>query len=372
MKELNQRDIRLLTRTFLDKLNDEVNGNEDKCVESTKIFESTGLKAFSQSVIPFIIQELVSQDLIKKCNIEGEVKITRKGKQRLSRTIENNAYSILETIANKVPNESGRSVMHNSELQSVLLDLKPGEINDAVEILKESGLLDVKYVVGTYPYTFYNITLTPRGRYEFQRQSIGRQFSSGEEIPKADKKMTLRSYPAGSPFGFTDIDWEIVIKKRNVTGKLYVVLGHKFQSTYYDSEELKKNIQNMFQQAIDGYRLVNPNLPSVELVFKVLSAGYGQHLFNEIVRDIISSDIAVFEASDLNPNVMIEIGVSLTWGIRTLIIRERKSPIPPSDISGQTWAAYSNSGLDFDSDHKEKLASMVELVMMKKYADQTV
>jgi hypothetical protein len=101
-----------------------------------------------------------------------------------------------------------------------------------VEILKESGLLDVKYVVGTYPYTFYNITLTPRGRYEFQRQSIGRQFSSGEEIPKADKKMTLRPYPAGSPFGFTDIDWEIVIKKRNVTRKLYVVLGYKFQSTY--------------------------------------------------------------------------------------------------------------------------------------------
>jgi len=42
-----------------------------------------------------------------------------------------------------------------------------------------------------------------------------------------------------------------------------------------------------------------------------LSAGYGRHLFNEIASDIISADIAVFEASDLNANVMIEIGVAL-------------------------------------------------------------
>jgi hypothetical protein len=51
-------------------------------------------------------------------------------------------------------------------------------------------------------------------------------------------------------------------------------------------------------------------------------------------------DIAVFDVSDLNPNVMIEIGVALTWGIRMLLIRENGSPTPPSDISGQTWAKY--------------------------------
>jgi hypothetical protein len=76
-------------------------------------------------------------------------------------------------------------------------------------------------------------------------------------------------------------------------------------------------------------------------------AGYGEHLFNKIAVDIISSDIAVFETSDYNPNVMIEMGVALTWGVRVLPIKKKGRPIPPSDISGQTWAKYTDDGSKF-------------------------
>jgi len=97
-----------------------------------------------------------------------------------------------------------------------------------------------------------------------------------------------------------------------------------------------------------------------------LSAGYGEHLFNEIASDIISADIAVFDASDRNPNVMIEIGVALTWGIRLLPIREKNAPTLPSDISGQVWAEYSKNGLGFLSGHAERLLSMVDFAVRKK------
>ncbi len=73
-----------------------------------------------------------------------------------------------------------------------------------------------------------------------------------------------------------------------------------------------------------------------KLEFHVLSAGYGDHLFNKIARDIISADIAVFETSDLNANVMMEMGVALTWGVRVLPIKKQGRPGPPSDVSGQT------------------------------------
>jgi hypothetical protein len=59
----------------------------------------------------------------------------------------------------------------------------------------------------------------------------------------------------------------------------------------------------------------------ITLQFEKLTAGYGEHLFNTIVRSIIGSDIAVFEVSDQNPNVMIELGVALTWGVRVLPLR---------------------------------------------------
>jgi hypothetical protein len=105
----------------------------------------------------------------------------------------------------------------------------------------------------------------------------------------------------------------------------------------------------------------------VALDFRTLKAGYGEHLFNEIARDVISADIAVFDTSYQNPNVMLEMGVALTWGVRVLPIKKEGCPKPPSDISGQTWADYRSSGSEFvDTDHESKLVRMVERSARKK------
>ena len=116
---------------------------------------------------------------------------------------------------------------------------------------------------------------------------------------------------------------------------MYVVLGYKFISDHYDSERLKTNIEIMFRMAVDEYISRQGSLP-VDLEFRPLEAAYGEHVFKQIARDIISCDIAVFETSDLAPNVMLEMGVALTWGVRVLPIKNEKLPPPPSDISGQT------------------------------------
>jgi hypothetical protein len=64
---------------------------------------------------------------------------------------------------------------------------------------------------------------------------------------------------------------------------------------------------------------------------------------------------------------MIEMGVALTWGVRVLPIKKKGRPIPPSDISGQTWAKYTDDGSKFlDEDHEDKLTLMVEDAVRKK------
>src|SRR5919197_4853471 len=193
-----------------------------------------------------------------------------------------------------------------------------------------------------------------RGMYEYHMQ-LTEQPTSTEGT---EKRLSLPPTPAGSPYGFTDEDWEIVLERKNNQTKLFVVLGYQFQSSYYHSKKLKENIKRIFENVMATYAQNHPDLPKVDLVFKALSAGYGGHLFNEIARDIISSDIAVFEASDQNRNVMIEIGVALTWGIRVLPIRESGAPKVPSDISGQTYAEYTSNGQEFKSEHTERLMSM--------------
>jgi len=122
----------------------------------------------------------------------------------------------------------------------------------------------------------------------------------------------------------------------------------------------------MFEDAMNEYRNRHTNYSKIKINFKFLSGGYGEHLFNEIVRDIISSDISVFEVSDRNPNVMIELSLALVSGSRTLPIRERTAPKPPSDISGQMYAEYTNNGLEYESGHHERLLSMIDYAIRKK------
>lgn len=106
-------------------------------------------------------------------------------------------------------------------------------------------------------------------------------------------------------------DWEYAEESWGDESRLVVVLGYAFQSEHYETESLKKNIAAMFERAIKAYDSQVTAVP-VRFDFRPLRAGYGEHLFNEIARDIISADIAVFDTSDQNPNVMVEMGVSLT------------------------------------------------------------
>jgi hypothetical protein len=64
---------------------------------------------------------------------------------------------------------------------------------------------------------------------------------------------------------------------------------------------------------------------------------------------------------------MIEMGVALTWDVRVLLIKAEGQERPPSDISGQTWVDYRNSGEEWiDPHHHSKLVQMVERTARKK------
>ena len=97
--------------------------------------------------------------------------------------------------------------------------------------------------------------------------------------------------------------------------KIDVVFGFQFESQYYSTNRLKRNVQKMFQTAVNEYNKLGN---SIILEFAPLRGGYGHHLFNKIARDIISSDIAVFDASEALEN--------FTSGIYDLVILDVKMP----------------------------------------------
>lgn len=274
--------------------------------------------------------------------------------------IEDNAIKLLSLMI-----ESGNKQFQNEWLRDKS-GLSPKDINIAVDYLGDIGAIEIHRAFGDAPFNFGIVVLKSRGNY------IYHEYKSVESETQLDKKQDATMLlsrpvnPIGSPYGFTEQDWiEVALRKRDISS-LYVVVGMALQSKNYDKELLLNNIQSLLQETIDQYNIKFEG-SNIRLQFKQLSAGFGEHLFNTITRDIIGADIAFFETSDLNPNVMIELGVALTWGTRVVPIRVKSAPKPPSDISGQTWIEYENSGADIlDTQFKSKLFIMVERVLATK------
>lgn len=245
--------------------------------------------------------------------------------------------------------------------------LPPGRINDAVALLENSGYAEVLRHMGTAPFEFGEVEINALGRYELQRAKAEAE-SAGDEPTDATAPaaaIVRPRHPIGSPYGFTEGDWEFVEGELLQQNRLKVVFGHQWESGYYSTSDLRSNVKSGFDAALAAYNDESGN-ETAELLFVPLSAGYGEHLFNEIVRDIVSADIAVFDTSDSNPNVMIEMGVALTWGVRVHPIKFRGSPKTPSDISGQTWASYDDDGLRWDEGHEDRLLRMVRRAMRRR------
>ena len=172
---------------------------------------------------------------------------------------------------------------------------------------------------------------------------------------------------AGSPFGFKHEDFETIGFRRSQVDVLHVVFGHQFESPHYNSEQLKKQVESWFNRALDWYVKNVPSAHKATLEFRSLGAGYGEHLFNQIARDIAAADIAVFDTSDLNPNVMIELGMAIMAGVRVLTIREQGCPWPPSDIQGLTWFEHADSGAKISDDKREEIGKLIERALRAKF-----
>lgn len=287
----------------------------------------------------------------------------------MAQTLEQTATKILTLLA-KIRSSPDVPDKVDGETLSKITGLSVNDINDSFWLLKNSGYVDSVQYLETQDYDFTEIWITSLGRYEAER--VAGMLADPIKIETREKSLTqetrisLPPAPVGSPYGFTDEDWEFISRQKSNESQLIVVMGYQFKSGHYDSVLLQKNVKKMFQDAVSRNNAI-PGAMKSELSFRSLAAGYGEHLFNEIARDIIAADIAVFDTSDLNPNVMLELGVALTWGVRVLPIKLHSQPPPPSDISGQTWAQYKDSAATFvDSDHSEKMVRMVERAIRKK------
>jgi hypothetical protein len=186
----------------------------------------------------------------------------------MANPIEENATKILIALFENNPE---KNLMFYGNDIAEMTQLEPNDINDAIEFLDERDLIERINYLGTKPYTFGTVNLNSRGSYIYHEL----QEADNETDSENQKSDIVSNQPlaAGSPFGFTDLDWEYVQQERIKSNVLKVVIGYQFKSDYYDSEKLVENIQSEFISAIDKYNS-KKGRHKVELNFKPLAAGY--------------------------------------------------------------------------------------------------
>ena len=192
--------------------------------------------------------------------------------------IETDASTVLQHLA-----QAPRDEFVDGAQISAATGLSPDRINDAVALLVDSGNAEWNQMFGTAPYDFGDAIITPRGRYEAQRLSAAQQEVT-EPVPaiaqsaRAPIVQARPPAPVGSPYGFTDEDWESAAQRKGHRDRLYVVFGHQSTSDCFDSDALHQNCKKMFVTAVARYNERHQN-DLLALKFRALAAGYARVSF---------------------------------------------------------------------------------------------
>lgn len=111
-------------------------------------------------------------------------------------------------------------------------------------------------------------------------------------------------------------------------------IGYQIKSNYYNQSKILAMGNRICE-------ILNSDLQKYNLSIINSQFGFeeGIHIFCEPCKLIQKSILCIFEISDLNPNVMLEIGKSLYKNI--ILLRRKDAAQPPSDMGGIIYDEYS-------------------------------
>ena len=120
---------------------------------------------------------------------------------------------------------------------------------------------------------------------------------------------------------------------------LNIFVGYQIVSTFHNSEELKTVMVKKIAPAIKKKLGIK-----VEFKFGDKFA-LGDFLFNQVKDAINSCEIALFDISENNPNVMLEVGLALGAKKFTIVLKNESSTMEfrvPSDLQAFIYLPYKN------------------------------
>lgn len=122
--------------------------------------------------------------------------------------------------------------------------------------------------------------------------------------------------------------------------KLNLTLCYQFDSKYYSKLDLLECISRAIE-------IANKEIGDYEIKFEEIEEGnLSSNIHENIHKSLVASHIIIFEISDLNKNVLYELGLAKGLGKKCLLIKERQATDKlPFDISPYQCVTYSSKEL---------------------------
>lgn len=122
-----------------------------------------------------------------------------------------------------------------------------------------------------------------------------------------------------------------------------VFAGYQFKSSYFKRSKLDEALSWVAQSVSNDFSIENCR---VDVQYEPVDVTPGSILIEELKSLIKSSDICLFEVSDLNHNVFIELGIALSDNKPAIMLRNSSTGEDarlPSDLSGIIYHRYSTT-----------------------------
>lgn len=120
-----------------------------------------------------------------------------------------------------------------------------------------------------------------------------------------------------------------------------VFAGYQFESEHYARSDLENAISRACEMASDDLA----RLQAVSIQYTPPVIPVGEFLLPELKARIESSDLCVFEVSDVNANVFYELGIAHTLRKPTILLVSAtapRDPALPSDLQGLVYLRYTD------------------------------
>jgi len=155
-----------------------------------------------------------------------------------------------------------------------------------------------------------------------------------------------------------------MIDTPNSLSTIKVFVGYQIDSEYHDHKSIRSLIDKLYTE------LREENDINIEVTYGVFEPG--SNIWKEVQENITESQVAIFDISENNPDVLVEVGLAHGMDAHVIMLKNKDAEDEherPSDLLPLTYQSYSPDELD-SSEVVENIKKSIVSFMEERHGEE--